>query len=92
MNDLPSPTMPLSLVSLPRGSLHRSVPATGSHSVQGGISVAWASHVDEVRQHPRRPLVDALAEAGAKRFVLKKELGETAIEDGEYVRWEWPAR
>lgn len=38
------------------------------------------------------PLVEALQQEGAKRFVLKKELGETQIEDGEYVRWEWPGR
>ena len=66
MNDLPSPTMPLSLVSLPRGSLHRSVPATGPQSGQGSISVAWASHLDEVRQAQRlRHDVFAL-EMGAK--------------------------
>jgi predicted ATPase len=38
------------------------------------------------------PLVEALSQEGAKRFVLKKELGETVIEDGDYVRWEWPGR
>lgn len=38
------------------------------------------------------PLVEALSQDGAKRFVLKKELGETVVEDGEYVRWEWPGR
>lgn len=66
MNDLPSPTMPLSLVSLPRGSLHRSVPSTGPQSGQGSISVAWASHLDEVRQAQRlRHDVFAL-EMGAK--------------------------
>lgn len=37
-------------------------------------------------------LVEALTEAGAKRFVLKKELGETVVEDAEFVRWEWPVR
>jgi hypothetical protein len=66
MNELPSPTMPLSLVSLPRGSLHRSVPSTGPQSGQGSISVAWASHLDEVRQAQRlRHDVFAL-EMGAK--------------------------
>lgn len=38
------------------------------------------------------PLVEALSEAGAKRFVLNKELGETVVEDSAFVRWEWPAR
>lgn len=38
------------------------------------------------------PLVEALQQEGARRFVLKKELGETMIEDAEYVRWEWPSR
>jgi predicted ATPase len=38
------------------------------------------------------PLVESLQQEGAKRFELKKELGETVIEGSEYVRWEWPAR
>ncbi len=39
-----------------------------------------------------RGLADALAAEGAKRFTLSKELGETHIHGGEYVRWEWPSR
>lgn len=39
-----------------------------------------------------RALVDALAGEGAKSFVLTKELGETHVEGGEFVRWEWPSR
>ena len=51
MNELPTPTMPLSPVSLPRGSLHRPdqvVAAPGR-----GILVSWAEHQDEVRQAQR---------------------------------------
>jgi predicted ATPase len=39
-----------------------------------------------------QPLVDALQQEGAKRFVLTKQLGETLIEDADHVRWEWPSR
>ena len=51
MNELPNPTLPLSPVSLPRGSLHRPdqvVAAPGR-----GILVSWAQHQDEVRQAQR---------------------------------------
>lgn len=37
-------------------------------------------------------LVESLRQEGAKSFILKKELGETVIEEAEYVRWEWPSR
>ncbi|MES2482217.1 MAG: GNAT family N-acyltransferase [Pseudomonadota bacterium] len=52
MNELPTPTLPLSPVSLPRGSLHR------PHHVdvaprRSAISVAWASQQEEVRQAQR---------------------------------------
>jgi putative hemolysin len=60
MNELPSPTMPLSPVSLPRGSLHRADPHLGRESSPvvpavrgGGIQVSWAQHLDEVRQAQR---------------------------------------
>jgi len=51
MNELPNPTLPLSPVSLPRGSLHRpdqSIPAE-----RGGVLVSWAQHQEEVRQAQR---------------------------------------
>lgn len=54
MKELPSPTFPLSPISLPRGSLHRSdlqqshPIAEGSH--QSVIQVGWAKHQDEVRE------------------------------------------
>ncbi|MBF5005789.1 GNAT family N-acetyltransferase [Diaphorobacter caeni] len=53
MSDLPSPTMPLSPASLPRGSLHRASDASHVGQVQearGGIEVSWARHLDEVRE------------------------------------------
>ncbi len=60
MNELPSPTMPLSPVSLPRGSLHRADPHLGCEGSPvvpavrgGGIQVSWAQHLDEVRQAQR---------------------------------------
>jgi putative hemolysin len=55
MKELPTPTLDLSPVSLPRGSLHQSsqstTPALQRSKVaeSGGISVAWARHQDEVR-------------------------------------------
>jgi len=58
MNELPIPTLDLSLVSLPRGSLHRRtiVPAAVAPARQpasGGIEVSWARHLDEVREAQR---------------------------------------
>lgn len=37
-------------------------------------------------------LVSALCEAGARQIVLKKELGETIVEDEERPAWNWPSR
>ena len=60
MKEIPSPTFPLSPVSLPRGSLHRPDHnlhgESGQHVAQGGrggIAVAWAKHLDEVREAQR---------------------------------------
>ena len=50
MNELPAPTLPLSPVSLPRGSLHRTDPQPASRAA---LVVAWAKHQDEVRQAQR---------------------------------------
>ncbi len=52
MKDLPTPTLPLSPVSLPRGSLHRRDVGAGEE-VAGAIAVAWARHQDEVREAQR---------------------------------------
>lgn len=49
MKELPTPTLPLSPISLPRGSLHRPQPAEGRSAVQ----VAWARHLEEVRAAQR---------------------------------------
>ena len=64
MNELPNPTMPLSPVSLPRGSLHRPdqvVAAPGR-----GILVSWAEHQDEVRQAQRLRYQVFAGEMGAR--------------------------
>ncbi len=60
MKEIPSPTLPLSPVSLPRGSLHRpdhhGHGPGGQHLAPGGrgsIEVAWARHLDEVREAQR---------------------------------------
>ncbi len=52
MKDLPTPTLPLSPVSLPRGSLQRR-DAQPDAGVSGPIVVAWAKHQDEVREAQR---------------------------------------
>ena len=54
MKELPTPTLELSPLSLPRGSLHPRV--DGRRLVgepQGGIEVVWARHLDEVREAQR---------------------------------------
>ncbi len=48
MKELPTPTMDLSPVNLPRGSLHPGTPLVAR--APAGIEVAWASHLDEVRE------------------------------------------
>jgi len=65
MNELPNPTLPLSPVSLPRGSLHRGDPLP-SAAQRGGISVSWARHQDEVRQAQRLRYQVFAAEMGAR--------------------------
>ncbi len=53
MKELPTPTIDLSLITLPRGSLHRSSHESERQdqavAERGGISVQWARHEDEVR-------------------------------------------
>ena len=60
MKELPNPTFPLSMVSLPKGLLHRfharrqglsQAPVPPIES--GGLAVSWARHIDEVRQAQR---------------------------------------
>lgn len=69
MNDLPSPTLPLSPVSLSRGLLHcpnhqgaEVVVASG----RNGVEVAWARHLDEVRQAQRLRYEVFALEMGAR--------------------------
>jgi putative hemolysin len=53
MNELPTPTMPLSVIELSRGSLHRRDGAVDGSLRQENAQVAyeavWAKHLDEVR-------------------------------------------
>ncbi len=69
MNELPNPTMPLSPIALPRGSLHRSGTERISRlaeNEQNGIQVAWAQHQDEVRQAQRLRYAVFAGEMGAQ--------------------------
>lgn len=54
MKELPSPTFPLSPISLPRGALHQSSPAQTTHPAKSicalPVQVTWAKHQDEVRE------------------------------------------
>src|SRR5947207_14816569 len=64
MNELPIPTLPLSPVSLPRGSLHR--PDQDTHGARRPALVAWADHQDEVRQAQRLRYDVFAGEMGAR--------------------------
>jgi putative hemolysin len=71
MKELPTPTLDLSPMALPRGSLHRP-DQTGCMGAQGGASVEragldvrWARHLDEVRAAQRLRYEVFVAEMGA---------------------------
>ncbi|MBO9680716.1 MAG: GNAT family N-acetyltransferase [Acidovorax sp.] len=69
MNDLPNPTMPFSPVSLPRGSLHRPGAADGAAidaGARAGVAVAWARHLDEIREAQRLRFAVFAGEMGAR--------------------------
>lgn len=67
MNELPIPTLPLSPEHLPRGSLHRPQAAAATEEgIPGGISVAWARHLDEVREAQRLRYAVFCGEMGAR--------------------------
>lgn len=73
MKELPNPTGPLSLIGLPRGSLHRPdqhLHGPTSDSIvpkeRGGIAVSWAQHQDEVRQAQRLRFMVFAGEMGAR--------------------------
>lgn len=77
----------LMVLNEPETSLHRDLLAPLARLI---VRASKAAQIIVVTH--AAPLVEALAGEGAKRFVLKKELGETVIEDAEFVRWEWPGR
>lgn len=66
LNELPTPTLPLSPISLPRGSLRRPDQAGPSAQERGAITVAWAQHQDEVRQAQRLRHAIFAGEMGAR--------------------------
>jgi len=71
MKELPNPTFPLSPMALPRGGLHRrsDAPAVGAGAVapqRGGIEVAWAQHLDDVRAAQRLRYQIFAGEMGAR--------------------------
>lgn len=66
MNELPTPTLPLSPVTLPRGSLHRPSDAPQAEGRPGGIRVTWARHLDEVREAQRLRFAIFSGEMGAR--------------------------
>ncbi|MFD0668576.1 GNAT family N-acetyltransferase [Ramlibacter sp. MAHUQ-53] len=65
MKELPTPTMPLSPISLPRGSLHRGDRQQAAGG-PGAIAVAWARHQDEVREAQRLRFDVFAGEMGAR--------------------------
>lgn len=70
MNELPSPTLPLSADSaLPRGSLHRASSPIRTdlyRNAETGISVSWARHLDEVREAQKLRYDIFVGEMGAR--------------------------
>ncbi|TFZ01636.1 GNAT family N-acetyltransferase [Ramlibacter rhizophilus] len=64
MKELPTPTLPLSPATLPRGSLHRADRAPDPSPAP--ISVAWAQHEDEVREAQRLRFDVFATEMGAR--------------------------
>lgn len=78
MKELPTPTLELSPLSLPRGALHPGLDATAPVSEsKGGIEVAWARHQDEVREAQRLRYQVFAGEMGAR---LPKTLPEHDID------------
>jgi putative hemolysin len=73
MKELPSPTFPLSPLSLPRGLVHHSVShvqkfsqAPAQQIERAGLVVSWAQHADEVRQAQRLRFRVFAQEMGAR--------------------------
>ena len=73
MKELPNPTMPLSMIDLPRGSLHRhdlenqKIAVTPqAEKSRSGLIVQWAKHQDEVREAQRLRYNVFATEMGAR--------------------------
>lgn len=67
MKDLPNPTLALSPIHLPRGSLHPACPSqVVAPVVPGGIEVHWARDQDEVREAQRLRYEVFAGEMGAQ--------------------------
>jgi putative hemolysin len=73
MKELPNPTMPLSFIDLPRGSLHRQALEAQNVSVNAqktdvrpSLIVEWAKHLDEVREAQRLRYDVFATEMGAR--------------------------
>ncbi|NCV02731.1 MAG: GNAT family N-acetyltransferase, partial [Proteobacteria bacterium] len=73
MKELPNPTMPLSLIDMPRGSLHRHDTETQKNNLPSqnatarpSLSVEWAKHQDEVREAQRLRYDVFVTEMGAR--------------------------
>ena len=66
MKELPTPTLAVSPVSLPRGSLHPRPDQQSAAVVAGGIEVSWARHLDEVREAQRLRYEVFVGEMGAR--------------------------
>jgi putative hemolysin len=73
MKELPNPTMPLSLIDIPRGSLHRHDHQTQENGValqkvkdRPALIVEWAKHQDEVREAQRLRYDVFATEMGAR--------------------------
>lgn len=72
MKELPTPTLDLSPIALPRGLLHQSSHQAGAASQprkiteSSGIAVAWARHHDEVRAAQRLRYSIFAGEMGAR--------------------------
>jgi putative hemolysin len=78
MKELPNPTMPLAMIDLPRGSLHRqshqtqqTIRSSQTSATATGLTVEWAKHLDEVREAQRLRYDVFAGEMGAR---LKEEI------------------
>lgn len=74
MKEIPTPTLDLSLISLPRGSLHQPArdveSSTQSVLSVGGITAHWARHLDEVRAAQKLRYEVFVHEMGAKLPII----------------------